>query len=144
MLEARAIYLAGPIDHCTHDEMWTWRTKATELLKPMKCFNPCVRHFEWNIDTTNRDNIAKEVVTLDKAEIAASDGLLVWYNPPEKGSRMTGTTMEIIHAFEKGKLVVLVTQEPHLSAWIEYHVHRIYDNLEDATDFIKMFYGAGR
>lgn len=140
MLSARAIYLAGPIDHCTYEEMWEWRRKATELLSPMKCFNPCVRHFDWGINTQNRDNIAKEVVTLDKAEIAASDALLVWYNPPEKGSRMTGTTMEIIHAFEKGKLVVLVTKEANLSAWVEYHVHRVFKDLEPAAEFMHKFY----
>lgn len=141
MLEARAIYLAGPIDGCTHAEMWDWRTEATGLLAPMKCFNPCVRHFEWGPGVNGRAHTAKEVVTLDKAEIAASDGVLAWYNPPAAGSRMTGTTMEIIHAFERGKLVVLVTQEDNLSAWIEYHVHRIFRDLEPACEFMHKFYG---
>jgi len=135
--------LAGGIDHCTHDEMWGWRLKATELLKPMKVFNPCVRHFDWGEATKQNDRawIAKEVVTLDKAEIAASDGLLVYYKEPAAGSRLTGTTMEIIHAHERGKLVVLVTPYTNLSAWIEYHCHRVFSNLEDATDFIHKFYG---
>jgi nucleoside 2-deoxyribosyltransferase len=137
-LASRAVYLAGPIDHCTHDEMWGWRMLAKEWLYPIHCFNPCNRHFD--ISGGHTAEISKQVVTLDKAEIAASDALLVWYNQPAVGSKMTGTTMEIIHAFERGKLVVLVTKEPNVSSWIDYHTHVRFSELEPATKYIKEFY----
>lgn len=138
MLSARAIYLAGPIENCTEEEMNEWRNDATEMLNPIKCFNPCKRHFSFA--GKNLAEVSKEVVALDKAEIAASDGLLVWYNPPAKGSKMTGTTMEIIHAFERGKLVVVVSDSIEISAWVHYHCHRVFPNLKMATEFIKDFY----
>lgn len=138
MLSARAIYLAGPIDNCTHEEMWEWRDKAKNLLHPIHCFNPCNRHFD--MTGGNTDSISKQVVTLDKAEIAASDGLLVWYNPPKANSRMTGTTMEIIHAFERGKLVVVVSKLEYVSSWVDYHSHVRFTELEPACEFIRNFY----
>ena len=137
-LQYRAIYLAGPIDNCTDAEMNDWRTEAIGLLDPIKCFNPCNRHFD--MTHGNNAETSKQVVTLDKAEIAASDGLLVYYNPPAAGSRMTGTTMEIIHAFERGKLVVVVTDLQIVSSWVDYHSHKIFRDLEPACKFIKDFY----
>ncbi|MGZ4849815.1 MAG: nucleoside 2-deoxyribosyltransferase [Candidatus Bathyarchaeia archaeon] len=133
----RSVYLAGPIDNCTHEEMWVWRDRAEALLHPMHCFSPCKRTFTDNNPVSFR---SKEVVTLDKAEIAASDCLLVYYNEPLAGSRMTGTTMEIIYAFERGKLVVVVTDIERVSSWVDYHSHRIFKTLEEGTTFIKDFY----
>jgi nucleoside 2-deoxyribosyltransferase len=137
-LNRRSIYLAGPIDGCTHAEMWDWRLDASAMLAPMHCFNPCKRTF----DVTGGSDalMSKEVVTLDKAEIAASDGVLVWYNQPAGGSMMTGTTMEILYAFERGKLVVLVTDRPGVSPWIDYHTHARFSALGPACKFIQHFY----
>lgn len=136
-LERRSVYLAGPIDGCTYAEKWEWRWQATELLKPMHSFSPTKRSF---VTDAPLSTYAKEVVTLDKAEIAASDALLVYYNEPAAGSRMTGTTMEIIYAFERGKLVIVVTQEPRISTWIDYHAHRTFKTLEEGAGFIKDFF----
>jgi len=132
-----AVYLAGPIDGCTHDEMWEWRIYAKKLLHPLQCFNPCKRMF--NIPAAGRTEAAKQIVTLDKAEIAASDALLVWYNQPAAGSKMTGSTMEIIYAFERGKLVVVVSSEKTISPWIDYHSHVIFSDIEPAAKYIKNF-----
>ena len=138
-LAHRTVYLAGPIDGCTHEEMTEWREEAKEYLFPIHCFNPCNRHFD--MSRGNNDSISKQVVTLDKAEIAASDALLVWYNQPAAGSKMTGTTMEIIYAFERGKLVVLVSHEPIISSWIDYHTHIKCNTLKQGSQFILDFYG---
>ena len=132
-LASRSVYLAGPIDHCTDEEIHEWREKAEDLLAPMKCYNPADRVFTAQQAADHN----KEVVTLDKVEINASDALLVWYKEPAGGSRMTGTTMEIIHAFERGKLVVIITPYELLSPWVHYHSHRIYSNLEHGVNFIK-------
>lgn len=137
-LKSRSVYLAGPIENCTHEEMWDWRNKATAALSPIHCFNPCKRIFDFSNGLT--DSISKQIVTLDKAEIAASDALLVGYNPPAAGSKMTGTTMEIIYAFERGKLVVVVSSLPTVSPWVDYHSHIVVRELDEGIQYIRDFY----
>lgn len=137
MLAYRSVYLAGPIDNCDHDEIWDWRNKATQLLAPMRCYNPAKRQFNYAGPVSS---YCKEVVMLDKAEIEASNALLVHFIPPARGGRMTGTTMEVIHGYAQGKLVVTVCEDAKPSPWLDYHSHKMFHHLEDACTFIYRFY----
>ena len=91
-LAPRSCYLAGPIDHCTEQEIHGWRDKAALLLSPMHTFNPARRQFH---KTMTSDDY-KEIVTLDKAEIAASDALLVNYNPPSAGPLRRARELRVV------------------------------------------------
>jgi nucleoside 2-deoxyribosyltransferase len=135
-LQSRAIYLAGPIQGCTYDEIHKWR-EATKLYWPGKCFDPSDRVYD---DQAEGLDLYKELVEYDKAEIAHSDAMLVWYQGP-KTSRMTGTTMEIPYAWGLGKLVVIVTPNPlDISPWVKYHSHYVTDNHLDAIEHLVGFF----
>jgi nucleoside 2-deoxyribosyltransferase len=134
-LQTKAIYLAGPIDHCTYDEIHEWREHAKKLWLG-KCFDPSDRVFD---HITGPDNM-KRLVEEDKVEISSSDALLVHYVEPKAGSRMTGTTMEIPYAFGLGKLVVVVTNVEHLSPWVRYHCHYVVSSIEEGIDIIQNFF----
>lgn len=136
MLENRSCYLAGPIDHCTYDEIHGWRETAKGLLAPMKCFDPSDRVF--NAVTTLEE--MKRLVEDDKIEIANSNALLVYYNQPAAGSMMTGTTMEIPYAWSLGKLVIVVTSRPWVSPWVRYHCNHVVSTIEEGSSIIKKFF----
>lgn len=54
---------------------------------------------------------------------------------PDKSK--TGSNMEIIYAFEHGKLVVIVLpKDKPISPWHRYHAHKIVNTLQDALDYI--------
>jgi len=135
-LSTKAVYLAGPIDNCTYEETHEWREMAKILLAPMKCFDPSDRVFDHDSGKANM----KILVEGDKAEIANANAVLVYYVEPEKGSPMTGTTMEIPYAWALGKLVVVVTNKEFISPWVRYHAHYIVGTIEEAVDIIKNFF----
>src|SRR6266704_6258031 len=134
-LRGKALYLAGPIDHCTYDEIHGWRERA-KALWPGKCFDPSARVFDHVTGPANM----KQLVEEDKVEISSSDALLVHYIEPKAGSRMTGTTMEIPYGFEKGKFVVVVTDVEFLSPWVRYHCHYVVSSVEEGIQIINDFF----
>lgn len=134
-IQNRAIYLSGPMEHCTDEEKNGWRRKVKELW-PGHCFDPCRRVYS----DESAQRRWKELVEYDKADIAASDALVVNYKEPAAGSRMTGTTMEIPYAFYLGKMIITVTPYQSVSPWIRYHSHYITDTFEDAIDHLKQYF----
>lgn len=125
----KTIYLCGPINGCTDEECNDWR----DLVKS-----------KWSgktIDPMRRDYRGKEleninqIVELDKIDVMNSDVILVSYDKPS-----VGTSMEILYAFERGKLVVVVAP-PHLtlSPWLIYHSHTVKPTFESALGYIREF-----
>ncbi len=130
------VYLAGPIDHCTPEEIHGWREKAKGILKPMRTFDPADRIFDHITGPANMKKLVEE----DKIEIANSNAVLAYYNAPAAGSPMTGTTMEIPYAFGLGKMVVVVTEREFVSPWITYHSHYVVKTVEEGASIIKDFF----
>jgi len=149
------IYLCGPIAGCDDNEACDWRDwviKETgrracgyviadgwaECLNPMRRDHRTVSQHERFGDATATpmpDHIKKEIVELDKIDITQSDVLLANMLPDKT---KTGSNMEIIYAFERGKLVVLVLDpDKPISPWHWYHSHKIVGTLEEALDYIK-------
>lgn len=79
--------------------------------------------------------VVKEIVELDKIDIAQSDVLLANMLPDKT---KTGSNMEIIYAWTLGKLVVIV-HDPNkpVSPWHRYHAQKIVGTLEEALEYIK-------
>lgn len=73
-----------------------------------------------------------DIVELDKFDIAQSDALLVYFDKPS-----VGTSMEVLWAFERGKLVLVVNaSDKPLSPWLLYHSHRVFDTVEAACAWL--------
>jgi len=100
------VYLAGPIQGCTKEEMWDWRLQIANLAKNLwKCINP-----------VDMDAEKEQFIPYDKECITQkADGLLVHLDRPSMG-----TAMEILIAYELKLPIVTVTTIP-LSPWVEYH-----------------------
>ena len=118
----KSIYLCGPINGCTDQECRDWR----EYVKARwggKCIDPMVR------DYRGREAEAyREIVELDKIDVAEADILLVNYDKPS-----VGTSMEIIYAWQLGKRVIVVCREGvAISPWLRYHAHHLARSFDEA------------
>lgn len=122
---SRTLYLCGPINGCTDAECKDWRdyvkTKwSGETLDPMR------RDYRGREDQSTR-----EIVELDKIDVSRSDIILVNYTRPS-----VGTSMEILYAWERGKLIIVVSRGgERISPWLRYHAHALVTSFADALAF---------
>ena len=122
----KTIYLCGPINGCTDEECRDWR----ELVKSLWS-GPTLDPMRRDYRGRERD-ATTEIVELDKVDVSSSDVLLVNYSKPS-----VGTSMEVLYAWERGKLVVVVAREDaELSPWLVYHAHAVRHTFADALTFI--------
>lgn len=115
---ALRLYLSGPIDGCSDEQMMGWRNYLKKQYPQYRYHDPCRRDYR----NTHEGN-EKDIVELDKFDITSSNILLAYY---EKIS--SGTMMEIPYAFNLGKLVIVVngTGKPFVSPWVVYHSTRVF------------------
>jgi nucleoside 2-deoxyribosyltransferase len=123
----KTIYLCGPINGCTDEECRDWR----ELVKSKwlgRCIDPMVR------DYRGREQEAyREIVELDKIDVAESDIILVNYDKPS-----VGTSMEVLYAWERGKrLIVVCRPDAVISPWLRYHAHHLVHSFDEAIETAK-------
>lgn len=120
------IYLCGPINGCTDEECKDWR-EAVKARWPKDTLDPMRRDYRGK-----EDESVNEIVEWDKIDITNSDVILVNYEEPS-----VGTSMEMLFAWERGKLVVVVAKRgASLSPWLRYHSHRIFHSFEEAIIWI--------
>lgn len=122
MREAIA-YLCGPINGASDEECNHWRDMVTELWGG-PVLNPMRR------DYRGKEAVAyREIVELDKIDVAASDVLIVTYDKPS-----VGTSMEILYAWQMGKPIVVVCKSATvISPWLRYHCHHMTNSYLDAV-----------
>jgi nucleoside 2-deoxyribosyltransferase len=120
------IYLCGPINGCTDEECKDWR-EAVKARWPGETLDPMRRDYRGK-----EDQSVNEIVEFDKIDVTNSDVILVNYDKPG-----VGTSMEVLYAFERGKLVVVVAKEGvSISPWLRYHSHKILHSFEEAVVWI--------
>jgi nucleoside 2-deoxyribosyltransferase len=121
------VYLCGPINGRSDDDCRVWREAAKSALPDT--LDPMRR------DYRGREAEAEavdEIVELDKIDVCACDALLVYFDRPS-----VGTSMEMLFAWERGKLVVLVDRSSApLSPWLAYHAHKVTRSLDEALAFL--------
>jgi nucleoside 2-deoxyribosyltransferase len=117
----------GPINGCTDAECKDWR----EFVKAQwrgPTLDPMRRDYRGKEDENFR-----EIVEFDKIDVMNSDVVLVNYDKPS-----VGTSMEVLYAFERGKLVVVVAKDGvRVSPWLRYHAHKIVNSFAAALEFIQ-------
>lgn len=122
----KTVYLAGAIMGRSDQECVDWREYVKHLLK-CRIIDPMVRDYRG----LERDEFVT-IVEKDKTDIDSCDILLVNYVEPS-----VGTSMEILYAWERGKVVMLVAlADQDLSPWLLYHSHKFFFTLEDAASYI--------
>lgn len=132
MTPSKVMYLCGPINGCTDEECRDWR-ETVKGIWPGLTLDPMRRDYRGFEETAVR-----EIVEFDKIDVIASDVLLVNYDKPS-----VGTSMEILFAFERGKLIVVVAkEETRLSPWLIYHSHFVERSFQAAVDRVVAFYEA--
>ena len=114
--------LAGPMEDTTIEDMTGWRNTATTGLasKGIQTLDPCRRcDFHTQIGSFVQDevrgmNVCKRIFKQDLQDIARSTVVLA---DVRKGSgRGTGTSMELMFAHLKNKIIILLADEndfPH-------------------------------
>jgi nucleoside 2-deoxyribosyltransferase len=120
------IYLCGPINGRSDDDCKTWRSAVSA-------------RFADTLDPMRRDYRGKEaesfreIVELDKIDVASCDVVLVYFDKPS-----VGTSMEMLYAWERGKRIVLVDRSAApLSPWLRYHSHAVFKSLDEAMEHLE-------
>lgn len=128
-MQRKSIYLCGPINGCTDEECNNWREYVIDNYDG-PTINPMRRDYRGR-----EAESVHEIVELDKIDVTDADVILVMYDKPS-----VGTSMEVLYAFERGKMVVVVAStSAKMSPWMVYHSHKISHSLDDALEFIKGF-----
>lgn len=119
----KRLYLCGPINGCTDGECKDWR-EYVETLWPGACVDPMRRDYRGKEAENYR-----EIVELDKIDVAGCDCILVNYDKPS-----VGTSMEVLFAWQLGKPVIVVCKpDTIISPWLRYHSHAIVSTFRDAV-----------
>ena len=121
-------YLAGPITGRSDAECNDWRRWADAHLVCLTA-DPMARDYRGR---EQEPGIDAEIVKGDKADIVASDALLVHFDRPS-----VGTSMEVLFAWQISKYVVIanVSSAP-LSPWLLYHSHTQDTSIAGAVELV--------
>lgn len=111
-----------------------WRKAADELLNSKTKTVHALRGRE------KRESLPDPRIAIhrDKRDIDRADILLV--NDTFEAASMIGTAMEVIYAFQNGKLVVIFGKAHAKDYWLDYHSHVRLETLEEACAFILEHY----
>ena len=125
MIEARLVYLAGPI-YEQDDTCVRWRKATHKLLmkKNIMCLKPT------DADYRGRETIAgipEQIVKRDKTDIMTCDTLLAKCDHPSYG-----TAMEIMFAWSLHKQIIVLTNS--YSPWIRYHADHSFPTVDEAIN----------
>src|SRR5262245_54473935 len=123
----KTLYLCGPINGCTDEECKDWRELA-KVAWGGPTIDPMRRDYRGK-----EDQAYDEIVELDKIDVMNADAILVNYDKPS-----VGTSMEVLYAFERGKLVVVVAKKgERISPWLRYHSHKITNSFTEALSYLR-------
>lgn len=142
-----AVYLAGAMEDVSVEEMKGWREEAAEFLelRDIPSFDPTRRVCfhdqvgEFLEDEVRSMNISKRIFKQDLQDIAQST--IVLADVRRSSGRGTGTSMELMYAHMKNKIIIMVADKddkPH--PFLESIYTEKFYNLEDALEAIASYY----
>jgi hypothetical protein len=134
------IYLCGQIHGKTFNQANTWREVAEALLYPdFLVLNPLREKLFEGQDSGRALYTDAEIVERDLADIRLARAVLRFYD----GTPSPGSDMETFYASRRGIPVVTFgckkTRE-ELPVWVRAHTTRNFEQLGDATDYLKSFW----
>jgi len=134
------VYLAGPMEGLTYEQMSEWRFEATRLLNlaGIDTLDP-TRRVSYHNQEKN-DYTAGRVVKHDLQDIAFSSVVLADLRDSTPG-RKWGTVCELAHAHTKNKIIIVITDVNQFKhPFIEFYATEIYHDLTDAIEAVTTYY----
>ena len=141
------VYLAGPMEDCSEDHMTGWRQLTANALKlsDINSLDPTRRvsfhdQLGENLqDVTKTMNTCKRIFKQDLQDIAESKVVLA--DVRRDSGRGTGTSMELMFAHMKNKIIILWADEgDFIHPFYEAMATEKHYNLYDALDAVKEYY----
>jgi hypothetical protein len=136
------VYLCGPINGCTDEECNGWRALVRELFHT-ELVTGRLKQQVFLVDPMRRDYRGREeeswreIVELDKVDVGGCDAVLASVPKPS-----VGTSMEILWAWERGKLVVgVVPPGGKVSPWLRYHCAYLVHSYREGVQLIAKLLG---
>lgn len=130
----KKVFLSGPIRGVSRDISLGWRNKIVNLLETDFIVIHALRGREI-IETLPDPRLA---IIRDKNDIDESNVLIVNDSFPD--ASMIGTSMEVIYAFERGKIIIIFGNAHEKDYWLNYHSHIRVATLEDACLLVRNFF----
>ena len=141
------VYLAGPMEDCTREDMCKWREVAAEGLSyaNISTLDPTRRvsfhdQLGENLqNVTKTMNTCKRIFKQDLQDIASSK--IVLADVRRSSGRGTGTSMELMFAHTKNKIIILWADEgDFIHPFYEAMATEKHYRLEDALDAVTEYY----
>ena len=141
------VYLAGPMEDCTEDHMTGWRQLTANALKlsDINSLDPTRRvsfhdQLGENLqDLTKTMNTCKRIFKQDLQDIAESKVVLA--DVRRSSGRGTGTSMELMFAHTKNKIIILWADEgDYIHPFYEAMATEKHYSLEEAVDSVRLYY----
>lgn len=141
-MKNKLIYLCGPMTGLTIEQYSKWRkyvqNEFAEINPSWKCFNPA-DHFNFG-DVEKGIITDKQAMDIDLYHLKQSDIVLYYAND---GGKSLGSMAEIAIAYDHNIPIICTNPKSNmqnLHPWIETMCNKIFDNLEDAIQFIVEHY----
>jgi len=140
------VYLAGPMEDCSPEEMTSWRLRAGQSFEmaDISYLDPTRRvsfHDQLGDDlqnVTKTMNTCKRIFKQDLHDIA--DSRVVLADVRRDSGRGTGTSMELMFAHMKNKIIILWADEddfihPFYEAMATEKHYNLYDAIEAVMEY---------
>lgn len=118
----------------SREETLGWRNRAIALLKGN--FNTV--HALRGREERETFNDGRLAIVRDKRDIDNADIVLV--NDSFPSASMIGTSMEVLYAFEKGKVVIVFGNAHCPDYWLDNHIQARFDSIEAACETLNKLF----
>ena len=141
------VYLAGPMEDCSEDHMTGWRQLTANALKlsDINSLDPTRRvsfhdQLGENLENVTKTmNTCKRIFKQDLQDIAESKVVLA--DVRRSSGRGTGTSMELMFAHTKNKIIILWADEgDFIHPFYEAMATEKHYSLEEAVDSVRLYY----
>ena len=135
------IYLCGGMSGLSIDEQNIWRETCKEWLLSQECdydvtvVNPCDYFSFFDIKHASE----REIMNYDLNHVRTSNLLITYFNVPNS----IGSAIEMYLAKELHIPVIGISCNKEIHPWILECVDRMFDNENDALEYIREFYLLG-
>lgn len=136
MMNGYKIYLAGPMEGLTAEQMQGWRKEMTAQLAWLQIYDPTRRIEYHSGDGINR---ARFLFQMDLKDIDESD--IIFVDARAKAGRGTGTSMEVMYAWMKQKPIIVWAdpEDFHHPFYQAMETYRVY-SISEGVQIIKAFF----
>ena len=141
------VYLAGPMEDCSEDHMTGWRQLTANALKlsDINSLDPTRRvsfhdQLGENLENVTKTmNTCKRIFKQDLQDIAESKVVLA--DVRRDSGRGTGTSMELMFAHMKNKIIILWANEgDYIHPFYEAMATEKHYSLEEAVESVRLYY----